>query len=141
MDPGIENIVDIGLVNYVKHPTNPDYVVFRFVDKRRADAFEKELKNRKIWFEKGEEQGRSKYYYLYGIHHRDYNKAQEINFRVEGEYRNFIIKNAFLRWFLVLFFIAISAFAIIGYMTRPDVIEKNYIQQKFEDSIRKIQEN
>lgn len=139
MDPGVENIVDLGLVNYVKHPTNPDFMVFRFVDKKRADAFEKELKNQKIWFEKAEEQGRSRFYYLYGIHNRNYKKVQIINFQIEGQNRNFIIKNGFLRWFLVLFFLAVSAFAMVGYFTRPDVIEKNYIQKRFEDSIRKIQ--
>lgn len=141
MDPGVENIVDLGLVNYVRHPTNPNFIVFRFVDKKRADHFEQALVEHKIWFEKGEEQGRTKFYYLYGIRNRDYKKVQAINFSVEGNHRKFIIANKFLRWGLVLFFIGICTFAFIGYLTRPDVIQRNYIEQQYNDSIQKSLNN
>lgn len=136
MDPGVENIVDLGLVNYVRHPTNPDYVVFRFGDASRAAHFEEALIERKIWFEKGEEQGRTKLIFLYAIRNRDYKKVQAINFSVEGQHRKFIIPNHFLRWALLLFFIGICVFAFVGYLTRPDVIERNYIEQVFNDSLQ-----
>jgi hypothetical protein len=139
MDPGVENIVDIGLVNYVKHPTNPNFMVFRFVDKKRAEAFEQALKANNIWFEKAEEQGRTRYYYLFGIRNRDYKKVQAINFDVEGKNRSFIIKNNFLRWSLVVFFFGLTTFAIVGYIQRPDVIQRKYIEQKFEDSLKRTQ--
>jgi hypothetical protein len=137
MDPGVENIVDLGLVNYVRHPTNPNFIVFRFGDKQRADQFEKALIEHKIWFEKGDEQGRTKLIYLYGIRNRDYKKVQAINFAVEGSHRKFIIANKFLRWGLILFFVGVCSFAFVGYLTRPDVIERNYIEQQYNDSITK----
>jgi hypothetical protein len=141
MDPGVENIIDLGLVNYVRHPTNPNFIVFRFADKKRADQFEEALTEHKIWFEKGEEQGRTKFFYLYGVRSRDYKKVQAINFSVEGKHRKFIIANKFLRWGLVVFFIGVCSFAFIGYLTRPDVIQRNYIEQQYNDSIQKSLNN
>jgi len=137
MDPGIENIVDLGLVNYVRHPTNPNFTVFRFGDKKRAEQFEQALVENKIWFEKGDEQGRTKFFYLYGIRNRDYKKVQAINFSVEGKHRKFIIPNHFFRWGLILFFFSVCTFAFIGYLSRPDVLERQYIEQQYNDSIQK----
>jgi hypothetical protein len=141
MDPGVENIVDLGLVNYVRHPTNPNFIVFRFVDKQRAAHFEQALVEHKIWFEKGDEQGRTKFYYLYGIRNRDYKKVQAINFSVEGKHRKFIIANTYLRWGLVLFFLGVCTFAFIGYLARPDVIQRKYIEQRYNDSVQKTLTN
>ena len=43
VDNPVDNVVDLGLVNYVQHPSNPNYIVYRFVDPERAASFEKEL--------------------------------------------------------------------------------------------------
>lgn len=103
MDSKVENIIDLGLVNYVRHPSNPNYIVFRFANKIKADDFEKTLTVSKIWFEKGQEDTRGKTYFLYGIHNRDYSKVERINYDVEGRNRTFLISNKFFRWALVLF--------------------------------------
>lgn|SRR5690554_7459141 len=122
MDSKVENIIDLGLVNYVRHPSNPNYVVFRFADKKRADDFEQTLKTNKIWFEKGQEDTRGKTYFLYGIHNRDHSKVEKINFDVEGRNRNFIIGNKILRWSLVLFGLSVMTLATVGYCSRPDLL-------------------
>ena len=129
MGSEVEHITDLGLVNYVKHPTNPKYIVFRFADSERANAFEKALKNENIWFEKGQEQGRTRIFYLYGVHRQDYKKVQAINFNVESQHRSFIIKNTFFRWFLLLFTFSVCALAFIGYCSRPDVVKKQYYEK------------
>lgn len=130
MDSKVENIIDLGLVNYVRHPSNPNYVVFRFADKKRADDFEKTLKAEKIWFEKDQEDTRGKIYFLFGIHNRDHAKAEKINFAVEGRNRNFIIGNKYLRWTLVLFSMGVMILATVGYCSRPDLMgEKTEIHQ------------
>ena len=41
MDNPIDNVVDLGLVNYTKHPDNPRYIIYRFADEGRASSFEK----------------------------------------------------------------------------------------------------
>lgn len=130
MDSKVENIIDLGLVNYVRHPSNPSYVVFRFADKVRADDFEKTLKSNKIWFEKGQEDTRGKTYFLYGVHNKDFTKVEKINFDVEGRNRNFIIGNKFFRWALVLFSMGVMMLATVGYCSRPDLLgEKTEIHQ------------
>lgn len=122
MDSKVENIIDLGLVNYVRHPSDPNYVVYRFADKKRADDFESSLVEAKIWFEKGEDQTRGKTYILFGVHNRDYTKVQKINFDVEGRNRKFIISNNFFRWALVLFSMGVMLLAVVGYCSRPDLV-------------------
>jgi hypothetical protein len=130
MDSKVESIIDLGLVNYVRHPSNPNYIVFRFANKIKADDFEDNLTIDKIWFEKGEEDTRGKTYILFGIHKRDYSKVERINYDVEGRNRNFLISNKFFRWTFVLFSIGAMLLAIVGYCSRPDLIgEKTGIHQ------------
>ena len=116
----VENIVDLGLVNYVRHPSDPNYVVFRFVDKVRADQFEIELTNKKIWFERGEEHSKVKLYYLFGIKKRDFDAVQSINFTVEGKNRTFLMANRYFRWSVLLLSIGMVSLAITGYCTRSE---------------------
>lgn len=116
----VENIVDLGLVNYVRHPSDPNFVVFRFADKNRADQFEIELTNKKIWFERGEEQSKVKLYYLFGVNKRDFDAVQSINFTVEGKNRTFLMPNRYFRWAVLLFSIGMVSLAIIGYCTRSE---------------------
>lgn len=133
MDSKVENIIDLGLVNYVRHPSDPNYIVFRFSDKNRADDFEKTLKSSKIWFEKDREETRNKIYFLFGVHNRDYTRVERINFDVEGRNRKFIIRNNFFRWALILFSTAVMLLAIVGYCSQPGKVgEKTEIHQTSE---------
>lgn len=130
MDTKVENIVDLGLVNYVRHPSDPNYIVFRFADKNRADDFEESLKEQKIWFERAVEETRGKNYTLFGIHNRDFSKVEKINYAVEGRNRNFIIGNKILRWSLVVFSLGVMILAVVGYCSSPTLEEKlNEMQQ------------
>lgn len=113
----VEHITDLGLVNYVQHPSNPDYIVFRFADVERATTFQTALEDNKIWYERSEEMGRMRLFYLFGVHRHDYDKVQRINFEVEAKHRDFIIGNTFLRWFLILFSTGIITLAFVGYCT------------------------
>lgn len=123
MDSKVENIVDLGLVNYVRHPSDPSYVVFRFADSHRAEQFEKELKAQKIWYEKGEEDSKNRTYTLFGIHKKHFDKAQRINFMVEAKNRKFLIHNKVFRYTLLLISIGTVILAFVGYCTRPDLAE------------------
>lgn len=126
----VEHITDLGLVNYIQHPTNPKYIVFRFAHIERANAFEEALKIHGIWFEKDEQQGKKRMFYLFGVHRNDYTKVQQINFNVEAKHRSFLIKNKFFRYFLLLFVFGVIGLAIAGYCTR----------QKFLDTYQQTQE-
>lgn len=111
----VEHITDLGLVNYVQHPTNSNYIVFRFADPERAKTFEEALIQDKIWFEKSEQQGRTRMFYLFGVHRQDYPKVQQLNFVVEAQHRSFIIKNGLIRWLLLLFTTSLIILAFVGY--------------------------
>ncbi len=123
MDSKVENIVDLGLVNYVRHPSDPNYVVFRFADPQRAKDFEQTLKDQKIWFEKGEEDTKKRTYALFGIHKKHFDKVQRINFEVEARNRNFLIRNKVFRYTLLLISIGAVVLAFVGYCTRPTLPE------------------
>lgn len=111
-----KRIGKLGLVNYVDHPTNKDYRVFNFNTKREADLFEKKLTEKKIWFERDEEEHENSILYLFAVLDRQFGKAQDANFMVSAETRKNIIPSAFFRYSLILFFLGIVTFAVIGYI-------------------------
>jgi hypothetical protein len=124
MDNRVEHLTDLGLVNYVQHPTNSNYIVFRFADLPRANEFEKMLTENNIWFERSQERGRTRLFYLFGVHYRDFKTVQSFNFTVEAKHRSFLIKNTFLRWIVVLFTISLCTLAIVGYCKAPEKVQE-----------------
>jgi len=111
----VDHIVDLGLVNYVKHPTNQNYVVYRFADKDRADSFEEGLNKDNIWHEKGIDDSKSRPFYLFGVHKNDYKKTQTLNFEVEGKHKKPFIPFSGLRYGLIIVSLGLITLAIIGY--------------------------
>lgn len=116
----VDNIVDLGLVNYVQHPSNPQYIVYRFVDPERAASFEKELEAQSIWFEKDIENKREKEYILFGVHNRDFKRTDKINFKVEGKHKKPLIPFKGFRYFVVLLGLGLLTLAIIGYCKQQE---------------------
>ncbi len=115
MENPVDHSIDLGLVNYVKHPTNPNYIVFRFVDENRANSFEKALSDNDIWFEKGDEEKRGRTYILFGIHKNDYQKVEKINFLVEADHKKPFIPFKIFRYSVLLISAIAMTLAIIGY--------------------------
>ncbi|MBL1278644.1 MAG: hypothetical protein COA33_000085 [Fluviicola sp.] len=123
-NPVDHTIIDLGFVNYVQHPTNPNYIVYRFADINRANSFEEALKEQSIWFEKDSEQKRSKEYFLFGIHKRDYKKTEKINYSVEAKHKKPFIPTKFLRYGLMLFSATVMLLAIIGYCKQQNKLSR-----------------
>lgn len=115
MENPIDHTIDLGFVNYVQHPTNPSYIVYRFADKNRADSFEKGMKERGIWFEKESEDKRGKKYYLFGIHKNDYKKTEQLNYLVEAEHKKPFIPFRIFRYSILLISAIAMILASIGY--------------------------
>jgi hypothetical protein len=120
VDNPVDNIVDLGLVNYVQHPSNPEYIVYRFVDSERAASFEKELKAQSIWFEKDTENKRQKEYILFGVHNRDFKRTDKINFKVEGKHKKPLIPFKGFRYFILFLGLGLLTLAIIGYCKQQE---------------------
>lgn len=115
MDNPVDHPIDLGLVNYVKHPTNPNYVVYRFADIERANSFEKGLDELGIWFEKGTEEKKQRTYTLFGIHKNDFKKTEQLNYDVEARHKKPFIPIKGLRYFLLLFSALVLILAVMGY--------------------------
>ena len=120
VDSPVDNIVDLGLVNYVQHPSNPEYIVYRFVDPERAASFEKELKDQSIWFEKDIENKREKEYILFGVHSRDFKRTDKINFKVEGKHKKPLIPFKGFRYFILILGLGLLILAMIGYCKQQE---------------------
>lgn len=133
MDNPVDNIVDLGLVNYIRHPDNPNYIVFRFADEERAASFEKALSDEGIWFEKGSEQGRVKMFTLFGIHKNDFKRVEKINYLVEAKHKKPFIPSRIFRYFVLGIGITVMTLAILGYCERQktlDQIESNTMTEE-----------
>lgn len=122
MENPIDNVIDLGLVNYVKHPTNPNYIVYRFPDKNRADSFQIELEQKGIWFERGEEEKRQRTYHLIGIHKNDYKHTVKLNYLVEAKHKKPLIPFKGLRYGLIIFSTILMTLALIGYCKRQNIL-------------------
>ena len=125
MENPIDHIVDLGLVNFTRHPENKNYVVFRFSDAERAESFEKELVLAKIWFEKGVEERKNKTYILYGVHKNDYKSAGKINFLVEAKHKKPLIPFKSLRYAVFLLSFIALTLALIGYCDAQKKIRRS----------------
>lgn len=122
MDNPVDNIVDLGLVNYVRHPTNPDYIVYRFGDQDRADSFEAALLEAGIEFERASEDGRTRTFHLFGIHKNDYKRTVKLNYIVEAKHKKPLIPFLGFRVFLLLFSAAALTLAIMGYCKQQETL-------------------
>jgi len=98
------------------HPTQKDYRVFNFNSLKEADLFEEKLKAARIIYERDVEEHEKEPLYLFGVHYRDFAKAQDANFMVSAETRKPLIPNGFLRYGFILIVLGIITFALIGYM-------------------------
>lgn len=121
----------MGLVNYKDHPKDNRYKVFNFNSIEEADYFEELLTIEKIEFERAEEEVESMstihftlkhevdkkgMMYLFAVPQNDLKKAFNANYKVSAKFRDFSIKNTFFRYALVIFFLAVLTFAVIGYI-------------------------
>ena len=125
MENPIDHIIDLGLVNFTRHPENKNYVVFRFSDSDRAESFEKELELAKIWFEKGEEERKIKTFILFGVHKNDYKLAGKINFLVEAKHKKPLIPFKSLRYAVFLLSFIALTLALIGYWDAQKKIRRS----------------
>lgn len=113
-------IGSFGLINYRRHPENPNYIVFGFNSEREATIFETELNKTKTWFEKDTEPTDDGIIYLYAVSESSMNEANLANGAVKRYTREPMFKNILLRYSLIIFILLLSALALIGYVKNSD---------------------
>ncbi|MCT4562211.1 MAG: hypothetical protein N4A41_12640 [Crocinitomicaceae bacterium] len=125
MENPVDHTLDLGLVNYVQHPENSKYIVFRFADMNRAAFFESRLAEKEIWFEKGDEMKRNTNFQLYAIHSTDFKLVEKINYETEAKFKKPIIPSKILRYSLLLFSGIIMTLTLIGYCSKQKEIQQS----------------
>lgn len=125
MSNPVDHTIDLGFVNYVQHPENPDYIVFRFSDHNRGLDFERALIEQNIWFEKGEELKRNKVILLYGIHRTDYKKVEKINYQVEARHKKPAIPWKGVRYSVLIITLAAIILASVGYCKQQEILRSH----------------
>ncbi len=114
MENPIEHL-DLGFVNFTKHPTNPSFVVYRFSDDNRAASFRELLIKEKIEFEEDKEEKKEYTLTLFAVHKKYYKRTMKINYAVEAKHKKPLIPIKWLRWAFVLFGIGILLLSILSY--------------------------
>jgi len=113
-------IGSFGLINYRRHPENPNYIVFGFNSEREATIFETELNKTKTWFEKDTEPTDDGIIYLFAVSESSMNEANYANGMVKRHTRDPLFKNIFLRYSLIIIVLLFSVLAIVGYVKNSD---------------------
>ena len=129
MENPIEHL-DLGLVNFTKHPSNPDYVVYRFTNEEKANSFRKELEDQNIAFEEDSEDKKQVSYTLFAVHKKFYKQTMRMNFKVEGKHKKPLIPFFTLRWFVLLFGISILLLSILSYYKHMEHLNEKTEQIK-----------
>ena len=129
MENPIEHL-DLGLVNFTKHPSNPDYVVYRFTNEEKANSFRRELEEQKIAFEEDTEDKKQVSYTLFAVHKKFYKQTMRLNFKVEGKHKKPLIPFFTLRWFVLLFGLSILLLSILSYYKHMEHLNKKTEQIK-----------
>jgi len=115
MNNPLDHQMDLGLVNYVHHPENENYIVYRFSDFNRSKAFEVELIKFNIWFEKAFEESKTQKMILFCVQKKDFIQTQKLNFLIESRNKKRMIPSKRLRFGLFFFTSLIIIFAVFGY--------------------------
>lgn len=127
MDAGLEHF-DMGLVNYRQHPTNVNFIVYRFKDVKRANSFEGALKTEGLWYERSDPEEDEKQIVLFAVEKKHFKKTNRLNFNTEAKHKIFLIPHRFFRLFFVVFMFGILALATLGYCHRMKLLDQQRIE-------------
>ncbi|MBK8926628.1 MAG: hypothetical protein IPM74_12160 [Crocinitomicaceae bacterium] len=113
-------IGSFGLVNYRRHPENPNYMVFGFNTVKEVGIFEAELLKTKTWYEKDTEETDTGLMYLFAVAESSMDEANRANAMVTRAMKVPMVKNNFLRYSVIIFVLLLAVFALIGYVKNKD---------------------
>lgn len=117
---GRKNIGMFGLVNYRRHPENPNYIVFGFNSEAEAMLFETELNKYKTRFEKDVEGN----VFLYAIAESSMDEANKANAAVTVAFKDPLVKNKILRYSLLILMALLIVIGVVGYVKNSPSLEK-----------------
>ena len=114
MSTKVENMFN--LTKFRDHPEDLDYKVFFFYNLEQANYFESQLQQEKINYESFLEKESEKELMLFGIHKRDFRRAQLINDLSFAAFKKPFIANKLIRNSILVITLAFVLFALIGFI-------------------------
>lgn len=105
------------ITNYSEHPTNSNYIVFRFVEKEQSLMFKNLLEMDGIPFESDEDDSHGHMQYMIAVKNQFESKAVYHNFTVIGHHREPFISNVFFRYLFFAIALGALSLAFYGYFT------------------------
>jgi hypothetical protein len=131
-------MIDLGLVNYLDHPSDENYKLFRFIDKKKADLFEKGLIEQNLKHQSHLDSSSGKTIYLFAVFKSDFKAAQKINFLISAQFRKPMITSKTGKWALL---IIVGLVIITGFVGFAISKANGYIPpiRIHQDSIQKVE--
>lgn len=123
MEAGLEHF-DMGLVNYRQHPTNVNYIVYRFKDLKRANTFEVLLKENGLWYERSDPEEDEKAIVMFAVEKKHFKQTQKLNFLTEAKHKTFLIPHKGFRLIFVILMISILSLGVMGYCQSRKTLEE-----------------
>ncbi|MBK7945121.1 MAG: hypothetical protein IPJ85_07390 [Flavobacteriales bacterium] len=105
----------LNLTNYEDHPTESNWIVFRFPTRAQADEFTLGLEAEGVQHEQDGEGGPP---YLVAAKKHQREAAIRANYRVLGRHRKPFMTDPMLRWGVIGFFVLLLALAAAGALLR-----------------------
>lgn len=102
------------LTNYSEHPTEPDWLVFRFKSTEQADGFVRLLQEEELRFEQDRSEGPP---FLVAVRSRHRSAAVRLNYIVLGQHRKPFMADAIFRWSVIGFVAALIVIAFLGWLS------------------------
>lgn len=102
------------LTNYGEHPSEPDWLVFRFKASEQADEFVQLLQAEELRFEQDRSDGPP---FLVAVRSRHRTAAVRLNYIVLGRYRKPFMADSIFRWSVIGVVAALILIAFLGWIS------------------------
>ena len=101
--------------NFEEHPSDENYLVFRYLSKPMADEFSTTLLERGIPFETIENEEKQTVY-LYAVKKKYGDEVKKLNYLIYAKHRKPLIENKYTRNLLLGTVLTLIILGLIGYM-------------------------
>jgi hypothetical protein len=105
----------LNITNQQPHPDRKGYEIYYFRTPEQANHFEELLKEKDLFYERGEQGQSSSTVYLFGVKTKDIEKIDPLNYLALGRFRKPMIPDKKARWVVVLIGLGLLLFALIGF--------------------------
>jgi hypothetical protein len=108
------DLEEINITNIRNHPADERYFILHFSKPGQGDYFESLLKEKGIFYERGEIEGKTRVLDAFAIKRLDFDKVRNLNYLALGKFRNKFIPDKSFRIIVFLISIVLMTLALLG---------------------------